>query len=225
MIDLYNKDNEPVEELYDDAGNPVENLLTPGESEQKVKDAQEEAKEQHTIDKEEIQTKLTEKEEELKQVQEDLQKAGDKDQNFNKLRNEKNKKSEELDGLKEEMVKMNKKIDSQGSATLAEKNNELFSKLANGDKELADKIKFHYDGFVVPDDDNEEKRQGRLKNAHTLATGGQGESILGSDAIGSGGGGNQPQGTGKSGKLSPGAEEVAKNLGLDEKTLRKNKLI
>lgn len=223
MTELYDKNNNPIEEMYDEDGNPLEEVLSVKEVEQRIADAKEEAKAEFEFTSEQLKTQLGEKEQELKQAQEDLQKAGNKDANFSQLRKSKEEKEEELNIIKKELSEVKQAFSKTNLEANERVINESIFKISDGDKELADKIKFHYNQFVVPSDDTQEKQEERLKSAYTLATGSQAGDILNSANIGSGRGSNPSPASTE--KISPDAIEVAKQLGIDEKELRKNKLI
>ena len=225
MAELYDKDNNPIEEVYDADGNPVDEILTPDEVDQRINDAKEETKADYEVDIQDLQSKLDEKEQELKQAQEELAKAGNKDHNFKNLRDKKEEKEGEVAELKNQISELKQTFEKQSSQSKDNWLTTSIEKIAGDDKDLAEKIRFHYDQFVVPQEDTLQKQEQRLKSAYTLAVDSSGNA-LSSDAIASGGAGKQPTPSGGGGKLNdPGAVEVAKNLGIDEKTLRKNKLI
>ena len=92
-------------------------------------------------------------------------------------------------------------------------------------RDLKKKIDYYYNSFTTPQDDNDEKKRERIQNAYTLAAGGKPVNPLSGDAIASGGGvapGTEPK---NEGKISEDAKKVAENMGIDEKDLRRHKLI
>ena len=225
MVDLHDKDGNLIEEVFDSEGNLIDEALTPEEVDKKIDDAKEETKEDYQKDIDAVKEDLEEKEESLKKAEEDLEKEQEKDKNFGKLRKSTEEKEKEASGLKEEIQGLTEKIDGIEKDTKRQPVNVMIDKLADNDEELRGKIKFHYENFSIPDDDTEEKQKERVANAYTLAAGAKAENPLTGDAVSSGGGaapGAEPE---DKGKISEGAKNVAKNLGIEDKDLKKHKLI
>lgn len=209
---------------YDEQGQEVEGVLSPEEVEEKMLEKETEMnkaiEEAQTSQEEEIKTlqaQMTEKEEELKKLQE-------KDANFGALR----KKAEVKE---EEIAKMQKQIDDLkgGLVGQIEKINQVLSekqideaalKTAEGDKELADKIKFHYKSFSGEPKDTQEAQQ-RMDNALILATGGKVANLGGSVISGAGGstfqGGNVESQT----KWTDEQKDMAQKLGITDADIAK----
>lgn len=223
-MDLYDKEGNLID-VYDSEGNKVDETLTPDEVDTKIEEAKEEAKATFQKDLEETQGKLNDKEDLLKQKEEELAKLSGKDTNFGKLKESKEK---EIETLKTQINALEGKIGEISKGVQEKDIVNAINNIAGGNAELAGKIKFYFDQFTVPQDDTPEKRAERLKNAVTLATGMKpSENALAGGVAGTGMG--EPliptMDGGDGGKLSKDAIEVAKNLGLDEKDLKKHKLI
>ena len=170
---------------------------------------------------EELQEKLVTAREEKTQLQtqldeanEKLAKANDKDTNFSKLRNAKKNAEEELADYKE---KTSTDIQSIRDEMQADKISSQISKLSGGNKEVADKIKFHFD--KISGDTVEE----RLSNAAILANNIVKNNVNPANFSNKGGSAPSPYTTSdKKVKLSPAAKAVAgKSMGFSEEELKK----
>jgi len=223
MVEIYDKDGNPIPEVYDEEGNPIDETLTPEEVEAKIQEAKEEAKGELESEFEKLQSDLKEKEEGLLKAQEELEKEKEKEKNFGKLNKITKKKEEKVEKLEEQIANLQAEIQGVKKGSEEKSVNAMIDKIVGEDAELKKKIKFYYDSFAVPEDDTEEQKAERVKNAHILATGGQ-NIKMGSDAIGTGSG-QAPEEPKNQGKLSEGARDVAYQLGIDDKELKKNKLI
>ena len=124
-----------------------------------------------------------------------------------------------------ELRKAFEKMDTSDFQIFGEIMKEAIKKMSGGDEELEKKVKFYYDQFATPDEDTDEKREERVKNALTLATGAKPVNPLGGSAISSAGGATPGIPAGGQDKISEGAKDVAGKLGISEKTLKKHKVI
>lgn len=226
MAELFDKSGNPISEVFDVEGNPIDEILTSDEVDKKIEEAQEEAKEDYQKDIDTFKEELNEKEEALKVAEEALAKEQEKDKNFGKLRGTTAEKEKKVEELTEQIKGLTDKITGIETETKRQPVNAMIGKLAGEDEELKKKIKFHYESFAIPEEDTEEKQKERVVNAYTLATGGKPINPLTGEAISSGGGvapgGEEP---GSEGKLSEGGKEVAGKLGIEEKDLKRHKLI
>jgi len=200
----------------DEDGNEVE-AVPIEEVEEQISQAKEEAKaeaeeafntakEEHESELEELQSRIDEKEKEL-------EKAGDKNVNFKKLRESKEALEKEKQDIEK---KFNEKIEEVITPLKEEiKSSKISSeieRLANGDKALEEKIKFHFDSFKG-EPENDEQRAERLKNAHILATGGEKKPNI-SSSPGAGTGGGLPGGFSPAGdkKLTGKQKEIGSKM-------------
>ena len=219
MADLYNKEGEQIEELFDSEGNPIDNLQTPEEIEQQIQDAKDEAKADYDADTTALKDEIEEGKEALKIAQEDLAKEQEKDKNFGKVRG----KAEKVDELTETVKTLNEKLTGLEATTKSQPINTMIKEKAGGDIEMEKKIKFHYNSFTIPDEDTEELQKERVKNAIILAGGGENPVNPLEGGVVSSGGGVAPGGPepGESGKLStPEAKNVGKKMGLTDKEMK-----
>ncbi len=224
MAELFDKDSNPITEIFDSEGNPIDEALTPGEVEQKLQEAKDEAKGEFDTEIQKLQTEKEEKETALKTAEEDLAKELDKGKNFGGLRKKTDEKEKEVETLKEELKGIKEEV--AGIKTDAKKQPiaMLVDKIVGDDEELKEKIEFFLKTFVIPDDDTEEKQKERIAYAYTLAMGGQPINPLTGEAISSEGGVAPGASPVVPEKISEGAKNVAKNLGISDKDLKQNKL-
>jgi myosin heavy subunit len=215
-----------MSELYDAEGNPVEGALTHEEVEEKINEAIEEHKQNSTEETEALKTELEEQKTALEAKEreiEELANEDDKTKNLVQLRKAKEIAEKEKGELSRRIGELEstftQKVEEVEKKVTSEKLNSAVQKLAGNDKELADKIKIHYDNFKgVPKDDTEMNE--RLQNAYILSTGSKPESPLGAGTFGSGTG--IPAGGGSSlGKPSQEAKDVGKMMGITDEDWKK----
>jgi len=227
MAELFDKDGEPIVEVFDSAGNPIDETLTPEEVDQKIDEAKEEAKGEFDTEIQKLQDEKEEKETALAAAEEALGKEKEKDKNFGKLRGSTEEKEKEIGVLKEEVTGLKDKVEGIEKSAKSQPVNVMINKLAGNDEELKKKIKFYYDNFTIPEEDDEEKQKERVTNAYTLAAGGKPVNPLSGDAISSGGGvapgGEEPSSKGK--LSSEEASELGEKLGISKIEQRRHKLI
>lgn len=205
-----------TEQLYNADGEPVEGAMTKDQVEAKVAEAKELGA---TSTKEELNTKIGELNDIIKQKDEELEQAGEKDQNFKSLRKQKDdaiKAKEDLEALVDERIK---KVTDKLSANQV---NDLIEKASRGDEEVKKKIKFHYDSFKGEPETTKDIQE-RIKNAVILATGARPAGGLGSDATGTGGGSPLGATPTTKKKVSKGALEVGEKMGISEEKLKELK--
>lgn len=207
-------------ELFDADGNVIEGAMTADQVQTKLEEFTKEKDTALETLKTEHDTKTQELQGKIDELTDEMEKLTKKDVNFEKLRKQKEgaeellKKVEEkfkgeFDGIKKEV--------REGKLDAAIKN------VIGTDPELHEKVKEFYNNFKGEPKDKEEMSE-RIKNAYTLATGSAPKDPLSSDVIGTGGG--QPSTPSQyKGKISEGAMDVAKNLGITEEELKKEKLI
>lgn len=226
MAELFDKEGNPIEAVFDSEGNPIDETLTPDEVETKITEAKEEAQGTFDTETQKLQEQIDEKETSLKVAEEELEKEKEKGKNFGKLRQSTDEKEQEIKERKEEIKKLQERVEGVETATKEQPVTVMIKKLAGEDEELEKKIKFHYDSFAVPEEDDEEKQKERVTNAYTLATGGKPVNPLTGEAISSSGGTVPGAPVGEQGKLSdPGASNVGEKLGLTKEEQRRHKLI
>lgn len=219
-MNLYNKDGDPIE-AFDIDGNLLDETLTQGELEEKLS----EAKEAYQIDVEEVKNQLSDKEESLKLMEEELGKEKEKDKNFSNLRKSREEKETEANNLKDEIKGVKEEINSLKKGTENDNINNVINELTGEDGELKKKVKHYYDNFITPEDDNLEKRKERVMNAYTLASGSRPANPLSGGAISSSGGTFPDEVIGGGEKLSGSARSVATKLGISDNDLKRHKLI
>lgn len=225
-------------QLFDEQGNVVE-ALTPEEVEEKLNQARAEAIEEANAERQAeidaVTAQVTEKEEALKTAQEDLQKEKDKDKNLGGQRRvieEKEKKVEELTTLVNTLKSdFDKKIADIQSSDKRKTIDNMIDRVADGDKVMADKIKFYFDSFRSIDETGKKPEdvikeiEERIKNAYTLAAGTKPANPVGSTIISSAGPGATPVINPTGEKLSPELVDLAHKLGTSDAELKKHKLI
>lgn len=206
-------------EVYDEAGEKVEGLLTEEEVQAKLDEQKEEsanvaAKDLEEIEEEkqkEIDALKLEKEENYKKLKTSEDDGGDdKDKNFKALRENNKKMGERLDTLTSELAKFN-------SPDAPEKVNAAIAKYSNGDKEVEEKIKLYFNQFAKPT--TAEELDDRMQSAAQLAgVLSNADNKLGSSVIGSSSSNNLGFKADK-GKMSDEIKELGKQLGLTDKDL------
>jgi DNA repair exonuclease SbcCD ATPase subunit len=207
----------------DKDGNTVE-ALTPAEVEEKLADVRAEAIDEANADRQaeidDLNTQLAEKETALA-----TEKA--KDKNLSGQRTVIKDREEEIAGLKKtiEEVKADtsKKIDEIGASAKKKVVEDMIGNLVGDEKELKDKVQFFYDSFKGEPATEDERKQ-RINQAYILATGGRPANPFSASVISAQGGIPQTK-MQTEGKLSPGVENVAHNLGIDDQELKKYNLI
>jgi TolA-binding protein len=165
----------------------------------------------------ETQTKLTEAEAKLDEAAKKIEEfsGSDKGQNMAALRQAKEAAEAAVEGLKKGLVSgiddLKKRLDE----------NELDKALitvAQGDDELAQKVKAEYLRIMKPEDNDEEKRK-KMGDAYRLASGySPSPSVLGR-VLGSGGAPNV--GASGSGAAKPELVEFGRKFGLTEEDFKK----
>jgi len=209
---------------YNESGDEVAGVLSPEEVQQQLDDKEVEM--QKTIDEaqtasqeelQSIQQQLADKEEEMTKLQ-------DKDRNFGAFR----KKSE---ADKTEMNELKKQIDELKGGLIGQidKINQVLSdktiseavmRVAGGDKEVADKVKFFYNQFSgTPKDEKE--MQSRLDNALILATGGK-SNVMSGQVYSAGAGSSFANNVvGSVGKWSDEQKDFARKVGITDADIAK----
>ncbi|GAI12667.1 unnamed protein product, partial [marine sediment metagenome] len=180
---------------------------------------------------EESQKDLDKLREEKAELEESLEKEKEKEKNFGKLRDSKKGKEEEIGVLTEKITKLEETlkegiagIKSDTSKTMV---SDAVNVLAGDDKELKEKIQFHYDSFGGEPEDKEGLLR-RVENAYILATGAKPETPLTGQILSSAGQGKVPEKTttGEKGKLAdPDAIDVGKKMGITDQAAEKHKLV
>lgn len=211
-----------MSEYFDADGNPVE-VFTPEEVETKLSEAkadnEEKIAEAKETVKEEMQASIEALKKQIEDKEEEMQKLASKDMNFGSLR----KIKEDLEKkLVEKEEEFNVKLEEIKSVGIKEKIESTATILAAGDKELKDKIVFHYNSFQGAPKDGEEFKT-RMSNAHLLATGSKPADISNLFPT-SGGFVPKPliDASGK-GELSEAGKEVGRKMGITDEDVKKVK--
>jgi len=220
-----------MSEFFDESGNKVE-AYTAEEIAQKLEEERLEAIEETNVARQDeidvLNQTLEEKEKALTEAQEYLVKEKDKDKNLGGQRKVIESKENEIGDLKKEIEQI--KQDSQLRLTEIEQKtkentiNSFLDKISDGNKELKEKIKFHYDNFKG-EPKNEEEMTERVKNAYILATGGQPAIKLTGEVISGAGGAPEANVNIPEGKINPEAVPLAHKMGVTDQDLKKHKLI
>ena len=223
--------------LFNENQEEVEGALTPEvetkleeernkaeeESNKKIEEFQEET----TKDIEELQEKKEKAEQEKTDLEEELEKEKDKGKNFGRLRDKVGQKEEIISSMKAEMEKLQGGLEEKINGIQTKASEEVITDairtLAGDDKDLSDKIRFHFDGFKKPEGKDEILK--KVENAYVLATGGKPATSLTGAVLSSAGGTKPPEEKGKSDKLSEGAKDVAGNLGISDADMKKRNII
>lgn len=215
-------------DLFDADGNKVE-ALTPEEAQTMADEAAAKAVEGLSTERQEELDKAYDDIKALEDAKTDLETKlageGDKDKNFGAARKKIEDKEKEISELKKtiEGIKggLEKRIDditnTQAKQTLAQR----ILEAVGGNKELAAKVELTYGKFApasTPEGVTE-----NIQNAILIASGGKAPKIITSRIIGADGGASiKPL---NAGKLSEGADQVARNMGLTDQDLKKHNLI
>jgi len=197
-------------EAFDDSGNPIEGVLSPEEVEEKITEAKEEAKTAFETEKTELKTKI-------EKLDEELETEKGKDKNFGKLRDKKDEAETKLTELEK---KFEDKFGNLAKQIDENKLDEKIKVVAGGDDKLADKIKYYFNSFAgVPEkpEDFDKRMADSLKLAKGESSGTPGNVIAT--------GGDGVVKSESRGKVSEGASDVGKNLGLSDKEMKDSGLI
>ena len=217
-MEIYDANQNPIEEVFDKDGNPIDEVLTPNEIDKKIDEARQEAQSKFETEIGTLNKTIKDKEEALKKAIEDSGKKGENDKNWAGAR-------ETIETLKTEIGELKGTIDNLTKQTANKDVTDTITRWSGGDKETAEKVKHWYEQLVVPAQDTEELKMTRIKKAFQLATGAEPSEDIVSRAFGAGGGFNPPASVVPGGKLSPEAKGVADKLGISDKELKEHKLI
>jgi len=218
-----------MEELFDKDGTLVEGALSPDEVDAKLEEErakiEEEFEKDNQLSVDELQREIDKAIEEKEALSEELAKEKGKDKNFGALRGKVGQKEDIITSMKEEMEKLKGELDLKITGIKTDTNKQIISEsiksLAKEDKELADKIQFHFDTFKASD--NKDEILKNIKNAYTLATGSKPVSALGSSVLSANGG--APLVEKKKENLSDEGKKQAKEFGLSDADLKKHNLL
>ena len=220
--------------LYDEQGNEVEDTFSQEEMDQKVEEtktqaiADTETKHQEALDI--LTDQKSEAEEKAKEAQDKFDELDpEKKGNFKELRDAKKGADKKVEDLTQKIEDLTTKtaddIASIKEGSINDVKTDQINDLAGDNTELKEKIEHFYKSFGGSPATKAEVLE-RVKNAHTLATGGGGgEGKLPSSVISSAGGSSITPKTANAGKLSDAGADIGKKLGLSDKELKENKLI
>lgn len=204
----YQSINKNKKMLIDKEGEQVE-VFTQEELSQKLNEKIEEYKSNNPGDEE-----FKKLQEQLKEKEEDIKKLKDKDTNFSKLRGEKEKLEEQKKELEQQI---DQKIKGVEDKRIQEKVEEKINSFAQGDEELAKKIKFHY-GRIGDVATNDKEINQKLVDAFILATKRDSVDVI-DGAISSRG---APVISRKGiTKISPELKQVGEKMGITEEDFKK----
>lgn len=213
--------------LYDSDGEEVEGAFTAEEVEAQLEEAKTKSDEKSVSQLEESQKTNDEAtqalQDKLDEANEALGKEKEKDKNFKGLRDSKGKSDDKIAELvatvKGLETKIEEKIGGLTKDALTKKVDDAIKGVSGEDKEMSDKIKFHYEKLT-----GEEDFTTRMQSAIVLATGGN-QSVLQGSAISSGGFNPTPSDGNEPGELSADLKEVAKKAGLSDAEIENAKKI
>ncbi len=211
-------------ELYDGEGNLVDGALTPEEVQAKL----DETKSEVAQEAEELKSELEDAKTQLAEKEAELGKVSKEKPNWQKVREG---KSAEMDELKKTITDLSAKITEVTTGGEKKSIGSAIATMAQGNKDLADKIKFHFEQFAPIEAKTEEEKaqklEERLNSAYILATGGAAKPRTNNaNAFGGGGGGQPAFQQQKQGKFEDAsAAEVARKLGLSEEDMKEHDLI
>lgn len=222
-------ENNKEQKFFDADGNEVEGVLTAQEVEKKLEEAQTKAEEEANKKLEEYQKATDEEVEamkkELEETKEELAKEKDKDKNFGNLRKSKDESNGKIKELTEKVEKLEKGIEETKSQASEQMISSAIKAKSGDDKELEEKIKFHFNQFTPPK--NTEELKQKVESAYILATGGQAGNTLSGETISGAGGASEPampaEGGVKGHKLSEAGKEVGKKMGITDQDYEKAK--
>jgi len=204
-----------MSEFFDANGEPIEGF-SQEEVDAKLEEGTKELESAKKEEAEELNKTITD-------MQEEMSKMGDKDYNFKKV--EKFAKEKEA-----EAIELQKKLDDNFGGVNSmidtrlneEKLNSKIESLSGGDKEVSDKIRFHFNSFSSEKIDDPAKREeafiAKLSNAYLLATGSKPSSPLTGQVIGSNMG-SSPN-AGKPSGLSKDAKDIAGKFELSDEEIK-----
>ena len=217
MTTLYNEDGEEVE------------AFTADEVKTKNKEAVDLAIEKlaGTRDEEfkDLEEKLTQAEKDKADLQEKLEKGGDKEINFKNLREKEALKDKQIEELKSQIETFGKDTTKQIEDLKQNIGQQTIDKqildACGGDKDLAAKARITYGKFAGTPQTPEEVNQ-RIQDSLTLLTG-KPQKMLDHNVFGGGSGSGITHKV--QGKISDDAVSVAKSLGLSDQEMKKAGLI
>ncbi len=211
-------------QYFDDSGNPIE-AYSQEELDEKLEELVKEVKDEKEDEIKSLQEELEKVSAEKKDIDNEVKGASDKEINFKNLREKSKQKDEVINDLKKKMEEMETGVKEEiGKVTSQFEEQKIHNKvlqLADGDEELAKKIKVAYSRFADKPKDDEELAK-YLQDAYILATGGEKKSFLNSNILSSGGGSYQKE---QQGKITPEVKDVAGKLEIGDDDLKKYKLI
>lgn len=210
-------------DLFDKDGNKIEGVVTKEEHEKQVNDAatlalanaQKEGKVVPKADLDKMTADIAKLKADLDKSTKDLEAASNKDQNFAELRKAKDAAEAKL---KEFETGIGAKIADIEKQLPGNNVDESIKTLAEGDSEVAKKIKFHFDRISKPEDTVEEKRL-KLIDATTLARGKAPTPNLISGVLGRSGGFSKEDMKDQEGTstIKPELAGLAKSMGISDK--------
>ena len=211
--------------LFNENGNEVEGSMTSEEIEDLIQEKKEEldVSNQKAINEleETHQKTLTDLQTEISNKEEELEKEKNKEKNFGSLRNKGKEKDEAISKLTDEVNQLKssfeEKISEVKTGSIQEKISEQIVKLAGDNKELKDKINVHLQAFKVPENIEEALKQ--VDNAFILSSDNKASSIINSKIISSAGDIDIPD---KSKGITPEGKEFSKKqFGLTDQDFEK----
>ena len=213
-------------QLFDEQGNAVEGALTPEEVEEKLQEEKDKAINDAVKQVEEIEEERKHELEglrgELEKKEEELEKARNKDGNWREAREKIKEKEDTILKLTEKIEKLegtvNEKITTFQQGQNKEKVEGEVEKLFGDDKDLKEKVLYHYNSFKDEPKTRDEMLE-RIANSYFLATGSKPESVLNSYVVSSKGSGGVP--AEEKSKMSDSEKKVAKELGITDQELAK----
>ncbi len=217
----------PEKELFDKDNNPVDNVFTEDEVNKRIEEAKTEAeqeKEQAVKEAQEsVKSEIQEKEEEIKKREEAVKEAenssdDEKTKNLTQLRKQKEEAEKKLEQMKGEHQKNIADILAKADERRI---SEAMKSVVGENEDMAKQVKEKFDYLQkaqggVPEDSGELRKM--ISDAYTLVTGTRPESKITGDVTSSAGAG--PSSIPK-GKISEKGKEVASQFGISEDDIDK----
>ncbi len=236
MAQIYDEKGNPID-AYDEDLNPID-VFDQKETDEKVEEKAEEAKatlEEKLGEKETAhESVITKKDEEIEQIKADIKtgEEGDKAKNLTGLRKKleeteeaKTKDKEEFETYKKET---DEKITKIHGAVSSKKVDDAIKEVVGDDKEMADKVRIHFNRIKPLDTADAEKIEEdfgiRMKEAVILAGGGQPANVI--QGVAATEGGYIPAPAGQPTAETPEGElkdMMTQKMGVTEKEIRDHK--
>ncbi len=218
-------------DLFDGDGKAVV-AFTEEEVKEKIEEANKTVSSENATKLTELEGKVTTLEEEKKLLEKgegktDDEGKTDKEMNFEKMRVMIDDKDTKIGDLQTQINNLSTGFDQKLDSKRIE---DTVSSLSGGDKELGDKIRFHFENFKIDPEEAKDatKREDgfkkRMENAYMLASGGSVAPSLQGNIVSSSGGyvPPAPGGSGSTAKMTDEAKKLGQDkMGISEEDIKK----